>query len=161
MGFNKTALEYGAFPPDPYSHTPKHAGARQPGMTGQTKEDILARWGELGVSINNGQYMFQPTLLQRREFLNEGKDWRIYDIRGESKTIYIPKDCLAFTIGMTPVIYILTPLEMQIRVYHGEELMQTIYGNILDSENSMHIINRSNDRLRIEVLVPESMIHTE
>ena len=50
IGFNKTPAEYGAFPTDPYSHTPKHAGARQPGMTGQVKEEILTRFGELGVS---------------------------------------------------------------------------------------------------------------
>ena len=43
IGFNKTPAEYGAFPTDPYSHTPKHAGARQPGMTGQVKEEILTR----------------------------------------------------------------------------------------------------------------------
>ena len=49
IGFNKTPDEYGAFPMDPYSHTPKHAGAKQPGMTGQVKEEVLTRFGELGV----------------------------------------------------------------------------------------------------------------
>ena len=44
LGFNKTAVEYGAFPTDPYSHTPAHAGAQQPGMTGQVKEELLTRW---------------------------------------------------------------------------------------------------------------------
>lgn len=28
IGFKKTPSEYGAFPTDPYSHTPGHAGAR-------------------------------------------------------------------------------------------------------------------------------------
>ena len=37
IGFNKTPEVYGAFPTDPYSHTPGFAGARQPGMTGQVK----------------------------------------------------------------------------------------------------------------------------
>ena len=41
LGFTKTAQQYGAFPTDPYSHTPRHAGAQQPGMTGQVKEEIL------------------------------------------------------------------------------------------------------------------------
>ena len=46
IGFNKSPQEYGAFPADPYSHTPAHSGARQPGMTGQVKEDIISRvWG--------------------------------------------------------------------------------------------------------------------
>ncbi len=45
LGFNKTATEYGAFPTDPYSHTPAHAGAQQPGMTGQVKEELLDQVG--------------------------------------------------------------------------------------------------------------------
>ena len=43
LGFNKTPAVYGAFPTDPYSHTPGHSGAQQPGMTGQVKEEILTR----------------------------------------------------------------------------------------------------------------------
>ena len=51
LGFNKSPADYGAFPTDPYSHTPMGGGARQPGMTGQVKEEILTRFGELGVSV--------------------------------------------------------------------------------------------------------------
>ena len=50
LGFNRSAAQYGAFPTDPYSHTPAHAGAQQPGMTGQVKEELLTRWAELGRS---------------------------------------------------------------------------------------------------------------
>ena len=32
---------------DPYSHTPGGAGAKQPGMTGQVKEEVITRLGEL------------------------------------------------------------------------------------------------------------------
>ncbi len=49
---------YGALPTDPYSHTPANGGARQPGMTGQVKEDILARWLELGVRVRDGRLGF-------------------------------------------------------------------------------------------------------
>ena len=48
----KTPEDYGAFPTDPYSHTPRHRGAQQPGMTGQVKEEILTRMGELGVVVD-------------------------------------------------------------------------------------------------------------
>ena len=44
IGSHKNPAEYGAFPFDPYSHTPSMAGAQQPGMTGQVKEDIISRW---------------------------------------------------------------------------------------------------------------------
>jgi hypothetical protein len=47
VGVHKSPSLYGAFPTDPYSHTPANRGAQQPGMTGQVKEDILvdlANW---------------------------------------------------------------------------------------------------------------------
>jgi hypothetical protein len=54
LSFNKAPAVYGAFPTDPYSHTPKGRGAKQPGMTGMVKEEILTRQAELGLSIENG-----------------------------------------------------------------------------------------------------------
>lgn len=71
-GIHKTARQYGAFSTDAYSHTPWGKGARQPGMTGQVKEDILCRFGELGVRVSNGCVTFQPTLLRDDEFLADG-----------------------------------------------------------------------------------------
>jgi hypothetical protein len=72
LGYNKEPALYGAFPMDPYSHTPSGQGAKQPGMTGQVKEEILTRWGELGVRIEGGLADFQPRLLRRSEFKEDG-----------------------------------------------------------------------------------------
>lgn len=72
IGFNKEAEIYGAFPADPYSHTPKGQGAKQPGMTGQVKEEVLTRWGELGVDIVNGCGNFKPLILKDSEFFDDG-----------------------------------------------------------------------------------------
>ncbi|MCR4736265.1 MAG: hypothetical protein K5829_14805 [Treponema sp.] len=72
IGFNKEAEIYGAFPADPYSHTPNGQGAKQPGMTGQVKEEILTRWGELGVDIVNGCANFKPEILKKSEFFEDG-----------------------------------------------------------------------------------------
>lgn len=68
IGSHKNPAEYGAFPFDPYSHTPSMAGAQQPGMTGQVKEDIISRWFELGVSVRDGQVTFAPTMLHDEDF---------------------------------------------------------------------------------------------
>jgi len=68
ISFNKTPERYGAFPCDPYSHTPAGQGAKQPGMTGQVKEEIITRWGELGVTIADGRASFMPVLLHSSEF---------------------------------------------------------------------------------------------
>ncbi len=67
LGFRKQPQEFGAFPTDCYSHTPGHAGAQQPGMTGQVKEEILTRLGELGVRVRNGQILLSPGLLAPSE----------------------------------------------------------------------------------------------
>jgi len=67
LGYRKTAAEYGAFPADPYSHTPGEGGAQQPGMTGQVKEEILTRWGELGLRVQGGRIHFCPVLLDAAE----------------------------------------------------------------------------------------------
>lgn len=71
-GVHKTARQYGAFSTDAYSHTPWGKGVRQPGMTGQVKEDILCRFGELGVRVQDGKVSFRPTLLRDEEFLSDG-----------------------------------------------------------------------------------------
>ena len=70
IGSHKTPQEYGSFPFDPYSHTPSMAGAQQPGMTGQVKEDIISRWFELGISEHDGQVSFRPTMLTEKDFKN-------------------------------------------------------------------------------------------
>ncbi len=70
LSFNKTPDLYGAFPSDPYSHTPFGKGARQPGMTGQVKEEVLTRWGELGVRIADGKAFFKPQFLEENEWVD-------------------------------------------------------------------------------------------
>ncbi|MEX0916005.1 MAG: hypothetical protein WDZ60_08930 [Wenzhouxiangellaceae bacterium] len=105
IGFNKTPQEYGAFPTDPYSHTPKHAGARQPGMTGQVKEEVLTRFGELGIRVENGMVRFDPALLRAREFIRGNRTFRYLTIDGEWQEVLVPDGALAFTWCQVPVIY--------------------------------------------------------
>ncbi|MGB5397843.1 MAG: hypothetical protein WBN96_11895 [Gammaproteobacteria bacterium] len=105
IGFNKSPADYGAFPTDPYSHTPKHAGAQQPGMTGQVKEEILTRFGELGIRVHAGAVSFQPKLLRRCEFLTTPQQLRYLDIAGNWQLLTVPGDALGFTWCQVPVIY--------------------------------------------------------
>ena len=72
LGYRKSAAAYGAFPADPYSHTPSEGGAQQPGMTGQVKEEILTRWGELGLRVQGGRMRFDPALLDATEIPADG-----------------------------------------------------------------------------------------
>ena len=74
LGFRKDPGLQGAFPTDPYSHTPGHLGAQQPGMTGQVKEEILARLGELGLRVDGGRLRLALGLLASHEvFAHDGE----------------------------------------------------------------------------------------
>jgi hypothetical protein len=105
LGLHKPPEVYGAFTTDPYSHTPRHAGVQQPGMTGQVKEDILSRWMELGLEISNGTLKFNPLLLAGNEFLEEEKIFSFYGLDGRKKELAVPAGALAFTFCQVPVIY--------------------------------------------------------
>lgn len=71
-GYNKQPQNYGAFPFDAYSHTPIMLGAQQPGMTGHVKEQILSRFMQLGIRVQDGEIHIVPTMLRREEF-QDGK----------------------------------------------------------------------------------------
>lgn len=105
IGIHKDPELYGAFPTDPYSHTPKHRGAQQPGMTGQVKEDILVRFGELGLYMEDGELHFEPFLLKKDQLTNESKSFDLISLDDKPYSIDVPENALAFTCCQVPVIY--------------------------------------------------------
>lgn len=107
IGVHKSPRQYGAFPTDPYSHTPLGKGAQQPGMTGQVKEDILSRFGELGVYVHEGQLYFHPFLLRKKEFITTGKTVSYFNTEGEKQNLSLSDNALFFTYCQVPVIYVL------------------------------------------------------
>jgi hypothetical protein len=158
MGFNQTPREFGAFPPDPYSHTPAGRGARQPGMTGQSKEDILARWMELGVFSNGGRIEFHPSMLRRDEFLSTPATWDLLDLDGCPETLPLPKDGLGFTICGVPVVYELGNASPSVTVERTSGAMETIEGNRLSETLSNAIFSRAGTVRRIVVKINEQQI---
>lgn len=151
IGLYKSPMEYGAFPTDPYSHTPSHRGAQQPGMTGQVKEDIISRYKELGIVYSQGQISFQPSILSKEEFFKNEKTVNFYTIQGENKSIVIPKNSLAFTICQTPVLYILAASN-QITINYNDR-QETIDGTMLSHELSNKLWNRSGEILSLHVML--------
>ncbi len=105
IGANKSPEVYGAFPVDPYSHTPGGRGARQPGMTGQVKEDVIARFRELGVVLHKGMVSFRPVGLEAAAWLTEATAWQLPGTEG-SKSMTLPPQSLAFTLMTIPVVYV-------------------------------------------------------
>jgi hypothetical protein len=143
IGDRKTPAEYGAFPMDPYSHTPGRGGARQPGLTGQVKEDILCRFGELGVSVRNGLLHFEPRLLDLVEFLTKPAEWRYLDVFGKERRLQLPVGSLAFTYCQTPVIYKLAA-ENSVAVHQNNHLTK-IDETTLDAKTSRAIFTRTGE----------------
>jgi hypothetical protein len=152
LGFNKSPSEYGAFPSDPYSHTPFGGGARQPGMTGQVKEEILTRMGELGVSIREGALHFAPTLLRCEEFLSTPGKFSYWDTTGLQKELALPAHSLAFTVCQTPVIYTKGDTASIEVTYAGGRKVTTI-GTRLDAASSRHIFARDKHVQSLHVTV--------
>jgi hypothetical protein len=74
LGFRMPPATFGAIPIDCYSHTPAHAGAQQPGMTGQAKEQVLVRPGELGLLVRDGVLALGPPLLPPDELWQRDGD---------------------------------------------------------------------------------------
>ena len=153
LGFTKSPQEYGAFPTDPYSHTPAHAGAQQPGMTGQVKEEILTRFGELGVRIGEGVVRFEPLLLRREEFLTSPRAWTWIARDGRRTTEKLPAGTLAFTFAQTPVIYTLVPGAASMRLTHRDGAVTERMGTALDGALSHALLSRDGSITRIDVSV--------
>jgi len=154
LGFNKTPAEYGAFPADPYSHTPKHAGAQQPGMTGQVKEEILTRFGELGIRVRNGKVCFLPALLRRREFHSEPSTFRFLDTSGSWQRLAVPAGSLAFTWCQIPFVYSMDGAQTAaVRVVHDDGNEQSFDEPFLPTDLAAEVFSRSGRIQRIEVRV--------
>ncbi len=141
LGFNKTPDAYGAFPTDPYSHTPKGHGAKQPGMTGLVKEEILTRQMELGFSIENGNIVFDFLLLDRNEFLADPSVFSYWSIDGKRQQIELKAGSIAYSICQVPVI-LQASNETCIEVHLTDGITWKIEGHVLDPVNSRHIFQR-------------------
>jgi hypothetical protein len=141
LSFNKTPDVYGAFPTDPYSHTPKGQGAKQPGMTGMVKEEILTRQMELGFSVEDGKIVFDFLLLDKDEFLNNPTDFAYWDVDGQQQQMTVPAGSIAYSICQVPII-IQNANEAWIQIHLADGSVEQVEGHVLDSVNSRHIFQR-------------------
>jgi len=129
IGVHKSPAQYGAFPIDAYSHTPGFSGVQQPGMTGQVKEDFIARFRVLGVRVVNGEVIFQPVMLRLAEFIADPETWT-FSTGGAEQSIELDAGSLAFTLCGVPVVYQLAD-EPRIKVFADGLAEEVIPGSRL------------------------------
>jgi hypothetical protein len=157
IGVHKSPKLYGAFPTDPYSHTPQGKGAQQPGMTGQVKEDILSRFRELGVHIYRGEIQFKPNLLRKTEFLEEEHIFRYVDLSDEKHRLQLKQDSLGFTFCQVPIIYSISD-QNKIEVEFYSKNSEQIEGLYLPKEISQDVFDRSDKVKIIYVYIKASIL---
>jgi hypothetical protein len=150
LGVHKSPAVFGAIPTDPYSHTPRFAGAQQPGMTGQVKEDLIARMGEMGVHVENGELAFVPQLISRTEFLAESKTFHHCDVKGNQRTLNLERDTVAFTYCQVPVVAHRSGPQ-HIRVTFADGISQLVDGLKLDAATSAAVFDRLGTIQRLDV----------
>jgi hypothetical protein len=148
---------YGAFPTDPYSHTPSFAGVQQPGMTGQVKEDIITRFREVGIKINSGKIIINTSLLKKEEFLQNEGVFNYYDLTGKEQIINCKKKSFAITYCQVPFIYKLSDSEKLIVFKEdGEEIN---FNDLeFEEEISQSIFNRDGKIKLVEVFIDKKTL---
>ena len=149
IGLYKSPEIYGAFPTDAYSHTPAGSGAKQPGLTGQVKEDVISRLGELGIHIKRGEITFVPALLNRDEVLKQSEMFNYFDVSGNERSIELKARQMGFTFCQVPVIFTYGKEENIVVVLTGGERKE-FGGNVIPEEISFKIYGRSGEVERIE-----------
>jgi hypothetical protein len=153
IGVHKSPALYGAFPIDPYSHTPANKGAQQPGMTGQVKEDIISRFGELGVLVKDGKLCFDPSMLRKSEFLIKKQLFQYVDIHGKSIELPVEEKSLCFTYCQVPVVYKLSNRSaLEIVSNTGVSTSENLD---LDTTQSQKVFGRTGEIIRIVVHIKQ------
>ena len=152
IGPKKSPELYGAFPTDPYSHTPRGKGVQQPGMTGQVKEDLLSRSGELGVRVKEGILCFDPELLRSEEFLDHKQVFYFINIHQKKSEILLTPKSMAFTVCQVPVIYQKSD-ENVIEVHAKDGSVTHLKGKQLNFKISQAIFRRSGKYEKIVVFL--------
>jgi hypothetical protein len=157
IGVSKQPNEYGAFPIDPHSHTPSFAGAQQPGMTGQVKEDIISRFKEICIHIEAGKILFNTSLLQKDEFLNDKEIFYYHDLNGIEESIKCDNNSFAFTYCQVPFIYRLS--DRTEVVLHKKDKKQIISKKLeIEEKVSQQIFSRNGEIKKVEILIKKDLL---
>jgi hypothetical protein len=138
IGAHKSPAVYGSFPFDPYSHTPTMAGVQQPGMTGQVKEDIISRFYELGIQVENGCISINPAILKGDEFIHAANE----------------NPHLSFTYCSIPFVYQLDG-DRGIKLIYYDGKIEKLDGYSLNTTISQAVFNRDKGIKEIVISLSE------
>ncbi len=152
IGVHKSPREYGAIPTDPYSHTPSFAGAQQPGMTGQVKEDVISRFHDMGALVEDGCLRFVPACVDRSEFLAESRAFRYVSVDGRDATLELEPDTLGFTLCQVPIVLHRAGPERCV-LHRADGTTREVEGLVLDASASAAVFDRAGEFVLIDAFL--------
>ena len=128
-------------------------------MTGQVKEEVLTRFGELGVRVQNGRASFVPSLLRRQEFGDKPEPFQYLDVDGEWQIVELPASTLAFTWCQVPVIYRLADSDdVSMTLTYPDGKTETFVSSSLSEADSAKLFRRSGEIRQIAVTLPRERL---
>lgn len=131
-------------------------------MTGQVKEEVLARFGELGLRIVDGKAYFQTDLLRKCEFLTTAKQFRYLDVNDQWQELSIAENGLAFTWCQVPIVYQLDDsCSSHLKVLWADGVETTSEGLALSAENSRDLFLRNGKIKQLSLTLTSKQLFCE
>jgi hypothetical protein len=128
-------------------------------MTGQVKEEVLTRFGELGVRVAGGEVRFEPRLLRAREFSSGARRFRFLDVDGQWQDLAVPAGGVVFTWCQVPVVYRLCDEDRpRLALTLRDGSTQTLSQPSLPAQLSAGLFRRNGDIRRIELEFPRAAL---
>ncbi len=110
-------------------------------MTGQVKEELLTRLGEMGLFVGDGKITFHPLLLRGEEFLKHPQVFSYIDVAGQQQKLELPAGSMAYTFCQTPVVYCSSEANKMVVTFSNGQTRE-VAGNQMDTEFSRHLFQR-------------------
>ena len=127
-------------------------------MTGQVKEQVLTRFGELGVEVHEGRVQFEPRLVPRSELVRAPTRARFVGVDDGDIELELGPGSLAFTYCQVPVIYREGDVPT-IELEHIDGHRDLVPGTVLDRSTSAAILGRRGGYRRVTVTIPSGTLH--
>jgi hypothetical protein len=107
---------------------------------------------ELGVQIENGEILFEPSLLNPDEILNCETSFNYFDLQGEMQQILLKAGQLGLTVCQVPVIYTASG-EEKIVVTFNDKIQVAFQGRAIEKEISAKLFQRTGEIAQVEVFI--------
>jgi hypothetical protein len=124
-------------------------------MTGQVKEEVLTRLGELGLRVEDGRIVFRPLQLRDTEWLAESSTFDVLDVAGQPVSLELPAGSLGFTFCQVPVVYA-RGADLSAAVHLRDGAVRAFPDGAIPADLSGSVFGRDGLVERIEVQVPTS-----